>query len=192
MKPQNQNQWVNSSLASKDLIGRLGDDRHHVSLAIHDPLWRHVIANWYSDVKGKVDTTGFPIGVIGKDALSVGIELTQWSYPVTFIEDQEWKIQAAREDSKVQAGFFTRYLAIQYFFDVPPVCVYAFIGIIDGLFFLNERWAYEWLSLLTRRSREVIFAVRYDEKLMKWLENEFRATIRWYPDGRYIFVQIRG
>lgn len=189
MNPQ-ENKWVDSSPTPQDLRGRLPDDIHHVTLAIHDPLWRFILKHWYQQFEGRIIHNGIRVGIIGKDALPIGIELTQWNYSVHFVEDEEWKITAAKKDAKVQAGMFDDYVACDYFSDLPRCAVYAFVGILHRPEFYDKRNVKRWIDLLLRRCKQIVCALRYDEKLLKYLEEEYNAHIVPYPDWRYMFVVI--
>lgn len=160
---------------------QLKDEEYHLTLAYYDKLWRHIVTRYPNEAVS-------PVCVLGYSAIPIAIELSQWTYPVTYITDT-WKgVLRAKKDCEVQAGFFKDFLYFDFTRNIPHTRVVTFIGIIDTM---ELKDMYNYLDLLLRRSREVVCAVSNKKSWARLLEGRYYFNIMTPDRGDFVILTIK-
>lgn len=166
--------------------GNISDEIFYATVAIHDPLWRYIIQRYTTEVYGKNLAT---VNVIGYEAFPVGIELSQWSYPINFITSHYDDIKKAHHDAEVQAGFIDKYICFPFWKNIPQATVVCFIGVLDEL--AKDADILKILDLYLRRCNEVVCAVKIKRDWGLFLEGKYDYDMKEYPSGKTVLLSIR-
>ena len=160
----------------------ISDELYHKTLGVHDVLWRYAVIRFSNEI-------ACPILLVGYGSVPMAIELSQWTYPITFVAQSDVEARQIAIDCEHQAGFMKIIIADPYM-DVPQARVCMFTGLLGGL--KTERQIYKWLDLLTRRCPYVVCAelttIRDWKKL---LQERYHVTGLWYSRQQYTFLEIR-
>lgn len=169
----------NSYHASRTLeeADYLSDDEYHDRLGVHNPLWRYVI-NRYRD---EFNT---PIMVLGKEALPLAIELSQWTYPTSLVVKNEKERKKAISDSQRQAGNFTRIVIDGERFIRSRIAI--MIGIIDSV---PVEKAKKTIDHLLEGVNVVICAVKRNRDWSSIFGNKIKYGLRYYH-GEWLMLVI--
>lgn len=178
--PQNDNrEWRDSSPGVGYANNRLTDESHHNFLAKHNDLWRHIILKY----KKEAST---PIVGLGPLVVSPLIELSQWGYPIIYVADAYDKVVGVKKDNEIQAGDFQKIYETDFLYNVPMGAVITFIGVAE---YLPKNILMRWLDLLTRRAKEIVFAVPNDRDWARELV-QYKPFMVQYPKGDYYLIGI--
>ena len=173
--------WVDSSLKSKAYKGQLKDEEYYLTLAKHNFLWRYIVTRYPKEATS-------PLCVLGYSAIPIAIELSQWTYPVTYITDTYEGVIKAKQDCKIQAGFFKDFYYFDFGKNCPPSCVISFIGLLDQLP-LDE--LYDYIDLLLRRCREIVCAVPNNRDWEALFKHQYRLIMKEYPEKDWMLLCIK-
>ena len=187
LHPSRQKGWTNSSPGVGYSKGQVTDEAYYASVAIHDPLWRYIIAHYDKEIYDH--TNVFPITVLGYRGVSVAIELTQWGYDVSILTDKYEDFVRAKKDCEIQAGSPKQLFYFDYTKNVPRGCVICFIGIIDE--FKQDAQIINFFNLCLCRNREVICAVHDNRDWRELLEGKYEVVIKPYPIEKYLFISLK-
>lgn len=149
--------------------GQLEDQAYYAMLAYHDPLWRYVVTRFK-------DEKNCPVVVLGYHAIPIAIELSQWTYPVTYVTDTYEGVKKAQKDCEIQAGFFKDFYYFDFKGNIPQARVAIFMGILDDL---AEDQIHRYLDLLLRRVRVVVCAQKSPRDWQKILGDRYNVEV--YP-----------
>ena len=185
--PSSQRGWQDSSPRIGYSRGQITDEAYYASVAIHDPLWRYIIAHYDKEIYDHENTT--PVTVLGYRALPVAIELTQWGYDVSILTNKFEDFMRAKKDCEIQAGSPKQLFYFDFTKNVPRGCVISFIGIIDT--FKSDSQIFDFLDLCLRRNREVVCAVHNDRDWKELLEKKYEVVIKPYPIGKFLFMSLK-
>lgn len=162
--------WADNSYhASRTLeeANYLGDEEYHDSLGVHNPLWRYIIDRYRQEWDA-------PIICLGFSSLPLAIELSQWTYPVSLVVQNEREIKQAESDAKRQAGSFQIITT-----DVeacPRSRVAIFVGLLDRM---PEKDIKHFVDYLLKGVKEVVCAVSKDRNYPKIFGESLVDTMRY-------------
>lgn len=177
----NQPGWRNSSPKAGYANNSLGDEDYHRTLAFHNPLWRYIIQHYKKESQ-------CPIAFFGRRIIPLAIELSQWTYPITFITSTLAGIKQAQRDCEIQAGTFKELLYFNYQFNCPRNRVIAFLSVLEGL---TASEMIDFLEVMLRRSNEIVTAVPYDRDWRGILKGKFNFDMKKYPDKDFYLLTIK-
>jgi len=158
----------------------ISDEIYHDTLSTHNPLWRYIIDRYSEE-------SDCPINIIGYGSVPMAIELSQWTYPITFIADNDAELRQAKRDAFVQAGFYCL-KRTDYYSYIPPARVTAFTGLLNK--FKKQKDLYRWLDMALKRCREIVCAVKRDRDWRRELGEKYKVNGLWYNYGRYLLLTI--
>src|SRR3990167_2634870 len=179
--PSQQKGWRDSSAGVGFSKGQLQDEDYHEVLAIHNYLWRYITTHYPKENQ-------CPIAVLGYAAIPIAIELSQWTYPITYITNTYEGVVKAKKDCEIQAGSFQDLLYFDFYKNCPRVRVIAFIGALEGL---QPYEIHDYLDLLLRRSNEIVCAVSIKRDWTQILGGKFDYRLKMYPKGVYYLLTIK-
>ena len=160
----------------------ISDELYEKTLGVHDILWRYAV------IRFKIEAD-CPLLVIGYGSVAIAIELSQWTYPVTYLAQSEEEARQVRVDCEHQAGFFERIVVTDPYVDVPKARVCIFTGLLGSL---TEEQIYKWMDKVVRRCTFVVCAEMTSKKdWKKILEKRYHVTGLWYRRKEYTFLEIR-
>ena len=159
----------------------LSDDLHNKNLGLHAPLWLYIVEKYKNPPSS-------PIVGLGHLVASPLIELSQWDFPITHVVSNYDRMLAGKKDNEIQAGFFNEMFYFDFLNNSPQGRVTTFIGIAE---YLTEERLFNWLDLLLRRSREVIFAVPKDRDWHGVLIDHYDTYMAQYPKADYYLISIK-
>ena len=159
---------------------------YYATVAIHDPLWRYIVRHYVKEVYGENIAT---VNILGYSALPVAIELSQWSYPITFLTNKPQEIARAKRDYERQAGFVKNNICFNYEKNIPNATVTCFIGQLDA--YHNNLDLYNRIDLYLRRCEELVCAVKNDRDWGRVLDGRYDFSIYPYPSGKTVLLAIK-
>ncbi len=183
LHPNIQPGWTPSESKVGKLSDTLGDEEYHDSLSIHNSLWRYIINRYPKESQA-------PLLILGYETLPVAIELSQWTYPITYVVGNQAEVDQVKRDAERQAGTFKKLLKIPYFRWVstyPFSRVAVFIGIIDRM---TDKDVIQWLKNLLKSTTEIVFAVEDNRNWRDLLSPEFKVIGNSYPKRNWNLIRL--
>lgn len=167
---------------------QLQDEEYYLSLALHDPLWRYILARFNKEIYDFQNTA--LINVLGYRALPISIELSQWGYEVNQLCLTDEERQRTIKDLEKQAGKLKQNLWFNYYNNCPRGAAVCFIGIVDEL--RNDEDIFKFLDMLLRRNIEVVFAVYNNRDWRKFFDGKYDFYHKKYPEKPFSLIVLRG
>jgi len=179
--------WKDSSPKVGYSSGQLDDLAYYANVAFHDPIWRYIVNHYPKEI---YDENVSSIVILGYSSIPVAIELSQWSYPITFLTDSYDEMMKAKRDCEIQAGFLKELYYFPYRKNMPKATIIVAIGLLDTL---KTYEVSKWVNLMVKRGREILLVVnkRILGHLMT-LQPKLKLKIYQYPDKIHYFVSVRG
>lgn len=182
----NQKGWKDASSRVGSQRGQLRDEDYDKTLAIHDPIWRYIILHYPREIYG---SNIFPVVVCGYDSIPLAIELSQWTYPITFIAENEAVFKKAKRDLEIHAGSVKKGFSFDFTRNIPQGAIVCFIDILEAV--KTNVGLFTHIDLMLRRTREIVCSVKNDRNWKELLEDRYDLTYKPYPDGKYVLLAIR-
>lgn len=181
----NQKGWRQNSSQAFDNYGQITDEEISHSLELHDPLWRYIVRHYPKEVYGENLAA---INVLGYQSLPIAIELSQWTYPVTFLTPYPDHIRLAKKDYEIHAGFIKENICHSFYKNVPNAAVVTFIGILHQL---KEEDMYRFIDMLLRRCEEVVCSVPDTHTWNELFEGRYEFFQYNYPNGDGALLSLK-
>ena len=161
--------------------GQLKDETYDQTLAIHDPLWRYIIQRYPKEAQ-------CPIVVVGYNSIPIAIELSQWTYPVTYMTSSYEGVKKAERDNEIHAGNFKQMYYCDFLETFPRCRVVTFINTL-GL--LSTPKLYSFLDMALRRSQEVVASEKDTKNWFDILKSRYDVKITKYEDESWNLIRIK-
>ena len=163
----------------------ISDELYNNTLAVHDVLWRYAVIRFPYEKE-------CPVLTIGYGSIPIAIELSQWTYPVSYIAQSWQEKKQVLNDCEHQAGFLKDVYVIDYFRDIPRARVAIFTGLLSKL---TTSQIYRWLDLSLRRVSVVVCAeMTHGIPYYDWreiLSKRYDVMGLWYNRKEYTFLEIK-
>lgn len=159
----------------------LSDQQYHTTLGIHELLWRYAVERFPKERE-------CPILILGYGSLPIAIELSQWTYPITYVAQSEKEKKQVITDCAAQAGNLSQLYTLDWYVNVPKARVCIFTGLLGGL---TDRQIYKWMDLVLRRVAYVVCAEHTGRDWKEILEKRYHVTGIRYNHKKYTFLEIR-
>ncbi|MBK9272887.1 MAG: hypothetical protein IPM48_14985 [Saprospiraceae bacterium] len=160
---------------------RLLDEEYDRVLAVHDPLWRDIVLRYPKESES-------PLVVVGYNSIPIAIELSQWTYPVTFVTSEYKGVKRASEDGKIHAGTFQNIYYCDYLKTLPRGRVISFRNTLTHL---PDTTLFEFLDMALRRSHEVVASEKNIKNWYALLKDRYDVNIKIYEEGAWCLLKIR-
>lgn len=154
------------------------DELHDEIVRNHSDLWLYIIDKYKN-------APSSPIVGLGDLVVSPLIELSNWGFPITYVNFGVDGVEESKKAAEKFAGEFNRFYHIDFIKDVPKAAITLSIGIAENL---PEREMVKWLDLLLRRCHEVIFPVPIDRDWNRLLSSRYDTLINKYRSGNYYLI----
>ncbi len=177
--------WQQRGYQAFENYGQLSDEEINESLQLHDPLWRYIVRHYTKEVYGE---NLAKVNVLGYQSLPIAIELSQWSYPITFLTPFQEHLRKAKKDYEIHAGFVKENYWFNFYNNVPNAAVTTFIGIIHQLQVENM---YKFIDMLLRRSEEVVCSVPDTHEWNVLFEDRYDFFEYRYPNGDGFLLSLK-
>ena len=178
--PQQRNQWTKNR---NNYTGQITDESYQGILGYHNPIWKYVI-NRYDDLNGNL----CPITVVGYTAIPLAIEFSQWGFPVTYITETYEGVKKAKADCEIHSGKFKDFYYSDFINDCPGSKLIIFVGIIDKL---KKDEMFDFIDMLLRRGREIIFSVRNDRDWRNIFSGKYITNVSKYSDQQFCLITLK-
>lgn len=86
----------------------ISDEEQHSALATHHPLIKEISNREFRPFDFDIENKNPDICVFGYEMFPVGVELSQWGFPVVYVAENEEKANQAKIDSERHAGKFKK------------------------------------------------------------------------------------
>jgi len=163
----------------------ISDELYNNTLAVHDILWRYAVIRFPYEKE-------CPVLTIGYGSVPIAIELSQWTYPVSYIAQSWEEKKQVLNDCQHQAGFLKDIYVINYWQGIPRARVCIFTGLLSQL---TEKEIYRWLDLVFQSVHVVVCAeLTHGYPYHDWrkiLEKRYDVTGLWYNRKEYTFLEIK-
>lgn len=159
--------WVDSSSQANQYPQyreEFSDEEYLVNLQIREPAVRYVIQNFIMDPNDPLDYMKYPITIAGVKSHTLGIELSQWGYPIHLIVKSEQEAKVARKNAERQGGKYAS-IRVSNFYQGIKSCK-ILIWVDDDKSLPRDRVG-EWVSYLKQQSQFLIFAVKKSRDAFK-------------------------
>lgn len=178
---QSEESWVNSSPSFAGDTEYLDDEQHGETKQEHAPLWLAILDRYPERAASTI------VG-LGNLVVSPLIELSQWDYPVVCVTNVYSSYLRVERDAQIQAGDFRKLYHFNFLKTAPKGAVITFIGIVEQL---GNSQIFDWLDMLTRQCKEVIFPVPVGRDWYGLFSQRYDTVVRRYPSGKYELVIIK-
>lgn len=159
----------------------LKDEEYKKTNYEHRKLWGYIVNHYKKEAQ-------CPIVVAGYDSIPIAIELSQWGYPITFLTDSLEGVKKARKDCQTHAGTFKELLHFEFGKNVPRSRLVTFLGILEQM---EDDEIPDFISMLLRRSQEVVCSVRVGRNWERILGGKFDLDVRLYNSKQFYLLIIR-
>lgn len=180
-RKKQRNKWKDSSPHAGYNRNQLKDEEYHLTLAYHNPLWRYVTQRFTNEA-------ACPVTVLGYDSIPLAIELSQWTYPVTYITDTHEGVEKAKKDCEIQAGSFKDFYYFDFGKNCPASRIVLFIGLLQEI---PDDEIIEFLEMLLRRCREVVCGVPNIKDWYHLLSGKFNFDMEYYHKNEFVKLVIK-
>lgn len=200
LHPSEQKGWRKNESSIGRTRGQLSDQEYFASVGINNPLIRYIITR-YSQYERKTGEGSYvneaKVNIIGYPSVAIGIELSQWDYPIIFTADNEEDIIKAKRDCEIQAGVFKHFVKIDNLYEIPSAVIIAFIGILDEGIYRSDTEAKRFIQLIKSKCFEMTFVVSTNRDWRTLLEelkeedDNIEYYVQHYPDKPLLLITIR-
>lgn len=161
----------------------LTDEEYMLNLQLREPAVRFVLRNFIIDPEKYQDYLNYPVLLIGAKAFPMGIELSQWGYPVTLLVRSQQEKTIVKKNITKQGGVIEHIAAYNYFVGVPSSRIIIWV---DDDKKLPRSRVKEWLTYLRSRCQVLIFLVKSSKRTRK-ITAEIPNTNHLAEHAHYIF-----
>ena len=179
--------WKDSGYQADYDRDQLSDEEYAGVLGLHDPVWRYIISHYNKEIYDYQNIT--PVTILGYRSLPIGIELSQWGYPVTFLCQSQAEQEKAKKDCEIQAGFLRDNIWFNFYDNCPKGGVVCFVGVLDAM--KSPTRLFTYINLLLRRNHEIVCAVRSNKNWREILRGKYNYKLIKYPGKPFVMLSIK-
>lgn len=161
------------------------DEDYLANLRIREPAFRFVIQNFIINEKDPSDYLNYPVLLIGVGSFPMGIELSQWGYPVTLCIKNKEEERVAEKNALVQNGKFTKIMKYDYLKGVKESKIIVWI---DDDSSIPKEQTEGWLAYLKTRCQVLIFALKKNKNNHKIISNLKTCTKKQTTSDYYFGI----
>lgn len=182
------NRWIDSSSQADQYPQyreNFTDEEYLRNLRIREPAIRYIIQNFIINDKDPLDYLNYPVLLIGVRSFPMGIELSQWGYPITLCVRNYEEERVANKNASIQNGRFTKIMKYDYRKGVKESKIIIWINDDKSI---PEEHIEGWIDYLKTRCQVLIFAVKKTKNNFRIINNLKNCTHQQLTSDYYFGI----